>query len=86
MGANTTKIVSRRIYIKIYFIFQGREMLLFLTANMAALTSPANKQLPVTRHFSQCDLTLAKKLLANDKIFGSLSQKKINVTNSKHEL
>ena len=45
-------------------------MLLFLTTTiltMAALTSPANKQLPITRHFSQCDLTLAKKLLANDK-------------------
>jgi len=46
---------------------------------MAAVTSPANKikQLPITRHFSQWDLTLAKKLLANDKIFASLSKTKI---------
>ena len=52
-------------------------MFLFLTTNMAAVTSPANKQLPITRHFSQWDLTLAKQLLANDKIFASLSQAKI---------
>ena len=77
LGANTTKIVSRRIYIKIDFLFQGREMLLVLTTNMAAVTSPANKQLPITRHFSLWDLTPAKKLLAKDKIFASLSQTKI---------
>ena len=35
---------SRRIYMKIAFSSQRREMLLFLTANMAAVTSRGNQQ------------------------------------------
>ena len=37
------RIFSRRIYMKIAFSSQRREMLLFLTANMAAVTSRANQ-------------------------------------------
>ena len=37
------KIFSRRIYMEIAFSSQRREMLLFLTANMAAVTSRANQ-------------------------------------------
>ena len=39
-----TKEFSRRIYMKIEFSSQRREMLLFLTTNMAAVTSRANQQ------------------------------------------
>ena len=35
---------SRRIEMKIEFSSQRREMLLFLTTNMAAVTSPADQQ------------------------------------------
>ena len=38
------RIFSRRIYMKIEFGSQRREMLLFLTTNMAAVTSRANQQ------------------------------------------
>ena len=37
------RIFSRRIYMKIAFSSQRREMLLFLTINMAAVTSRANQ-------------------------------------------
>ena len=35
--ANTTVFFSRRIYMKIEFSSHGREMLLFLTTNIAAV-------------------------------------------------
>ena len=35
---------SQRIYVKIEFSSQRREMLLFFTTNMAAVTSRANQQ------------------------------------------
>ena len=38
------RIFSQRIYPKIEFGSQRREMLLFLTTNMAAVTSHANQQ------------------------------------------
>ena len=38
------RIFPRRIYMKIEFSSQRREMLLFLTTNMAAVTSRANQQ------------------------------------------
>ena len=38
------RIVSRIIYMKIEFSSQRREILLFLTTNMAAVTSHANQQ------------------------------------------
>ena len=38
------RIFSRRIYIKIAFSSQRREILLFLTINKAAVTSRANQQ------------------------------------------
>ena len=36
--------IPKRIYVKTEFSFQRREMLLFLTINMAAVTSGANQQ------------------------------------------
>ena len=42
---STIEFFSWRIYMKIEFSFQRREMLLFLTTNMAAVTSRANQQL-----------------------------------------
>ena len=42
LGVNTIEFFSGRIYMKIVFSSQGREMLLFLTTNMAAVTSRAN--------------------------------------------
>ena len=45
LGVNTIEFFSGRIYMKIVFSSQGREMLLFLTTNMAAVTSRANQQL-----------------------------------------
>ena len=44
VGGQYNKIFSRRIYMKIEFSSQRREMLLFLTTNMAAVTSRANQQ------------------------------------------
>ena len=44
LGVNTIEFFSGRIYMKIVFSSQGREMLLFLTTNMAAVTSRANQQ------------------------------------------
>ena len=44
LGVNTIAFFSGRIYMKIVFSSQGREMLLFLTTNMAAVTSRANQQ------------------------------------------
>ena len=38
------KIFSRRIYMEIAFSSHRREMLLFLTANMAGVTSRANQR------------------------------------------
>ena len=43
LGDQYNRIFSRRIYMKIEFSFQTREMLLFLTTNMAAMTSRANQ-------------------------------------------
>ena len=42
---NVIEFFSRRIYMKIEFSSQRREMLLFLITNMAAVTSRANQQL-----------------------------------------
>ena len=44
LWVNTIEFFSGRIYMKIVFSSQGREMLLFLTTNMAAVTSRANQQ------------------------------------------
>ena len=44
VGGQKNKNFSRRIYMKKEFSFQRREMLLFLTTNMAAVTSRANQQ------------------------------------------
>ena len=45
LGVNTIEFFfSRSIYMKIEFTSQRREMLLFLTTNTAAVTSPANQQ------------------------------------------
>ena len=44
LGVNTIEFFSGIIYMKIVFSSQGREMLLFLTTNMAAVTSRANQQ------------------------------------------
>ena len=45
VGGLQKNFFSRRIYMKIEFSFQRKEMLLFLTTNMAAVTSRANQQL-----------------------------------------
>ena len=45
VGCQNKRIFPRRIYMKIEFSSQRREMLLFLTTNMAAVTSRANQQL-----------------------------------------
>ena len=45
VGGQNKRIFPRRIYMKIEFSSQRREMLLFLTTNMAAVTSRANQQL-----------------------------------------
>ena len=47
VGSQNKRIFPRRIYIKIEFSSQRREMLLFLTTNMAAVRSRANQQLQV---------------------------------------
>ena len=39
-----TIIFFRRIYMKMEFLSQRREMFLFLTTNIAAMTSRANRQ------------------------------------------
>ena len=44
VGGENKRIFPRRIYMKIEFSSQRREMLLFLTTNMAAVTSRANQQ------------------------------------------
>ena len=44
VGGQNKRIFPRRIYMKIEFRSQRREMLLFLTTNMAAVTSRANQQ------------------------------------------
>ena len=44
VGGQYNRIFSRRIYTKIEFSSQRREMHLFLTINMAAVTSRANQQ------------------------------------------
>ena len=43
LGVSTIELFSRRIYMKIEVTSQRREMLLFLTTKMAAVTSPANQ-------------------------------------------
>ena len=43
LGVSTIELSSRRIYMKIEVTSQRREMLLFLTTKMAAVTSPANQ-------------------------------------------
>ena len=45
LEVNTIEFFSRTIYMKIKFGSQRREMILFLTTNMAAVTSRANQQL-----------------------------------------
>ena len=45
LGVNTINFFLGRIYVKIKFGSQRREMLLFLTTNMATVTSRANQQL-----------------------------------------
>ena len=44
LGVGTIELFSRRIYTKIEVTSQRREMLLFLTTKMAAVTSPANQK------------------------------------------
>ena len=44
VGGQNKRIFPRRIYMKINFSSQRREMLLFLTTNMAAVTSRVNQQ------------------------------------------
>ena len=44
LGVNTIELFSRRIYMKMEFSSQRREMLLFLMTKMAAVTSPANQK------------------------------------------
>ena len=44
VGGHYNRIFSRRIYVKIEFSSPRREMHLFLTINMAAVTSRANQQ------------------------------------------
>ena len=44
VGGQNKRIFPRRIYMKIEFSSQRTEMLLFLTTNMAAVTSRANQQ------------------------------------------
>ena len=44
LGVSTIELFSRRIEMKMEVTSQRREMLLFLTTNKAAVTSPANQQ------------------------------------------
>ena len=44
LGVNTIEFLCRRIYTKMEFSSQRRKMLLFLTTNMATVTSRANQQ------------------------------------------
>ena len=44
LGVNKTEFFVEEIYMKIQFSSQRREMLLFLSTNMAAVTSRANQQ------------------------------------------
>ena len=44
LGVSKKELFSRRIYMKIEVTSQRREMLLFLTTKMAAVTSPANQK------------------------------------------
>ena len=44
LGVSKKELFSRRIYMKIDVTSQRRDMLLFLTAKMAAVTSPANRK------------------------------------------
>ena len=44
LGVSTIELFSRIIYMKIEVTSQRREMLLFLTTKMAAVTSPANQK------------------------------------------
>ena len=44
LGVGTIELFSRRIYMKIEVTSQRREMLLFLTTKMAAVTSSTNQQ------------------------------------------
>ena len=44
LGVGTIELFSRRIYMKIEVTSQRREMLLFLTTKMAAVTSPTNQK------------------------------------------
>ena len=44
LGINTIEYFSRRIYVKIEFTSQEREMLLFLTTTLAAVLSRVNQQ------------------------------------------
>ena len=43
-GVNTNRIFSQRIYMKIELVPKGREMLLFLTSNIADVTLCTNQQ------------------------------------------
>ena len=47
LGVGTIELFSRRIYMKIEVTSQRREMLLFLTTKMAAVTLPANQKYKV---------------------------------------
>ena len=44
LGVKTIKFNSLRIFMKIELTSQRREMLLFLTTNMAVMTSRANQE------------------------------------------
>ena len=56
VGGQNKRIFPRRIYMKIEFSSQRREVLLFLTTNMAAVTSRANQQYAKIRTVLQSDV------------------------------
>ena len=60
VGGQYNRTFSRIIYMKIKFSSQRREMLLFLTTNMAAVTSRANQQYMVLQ-YPTCCITIQRK-------------------------
>ena len=65
VGGQYSSIFSRIVYLKIEFSSQSREMLLFLTTNMAAVTSHAN-QLELCGVFHQNFKSKNSSLSIND--------------------
>ena len=64
VGGQYSSIFSRRIYMKIEFSPQRREMLLFLTTNMAAVMSHANQQELCGVLFFTCFIKISSKKTA----------------------